>query len=121
MYKAISLLFELVLFLKLNHWITASYAQHKATDDAIETLGKLQDRFVEIYLDSPEAKAKLLKEYRATFNVRPLSDKQVVVLITKARDEFTKLKIDDNRRDVTNIIDDIIEALSHTLYLLTLH
>lgn len=120
MYKAITLLFELVLLLKLNHWITPSYAQHKATDEAIESLNKLQDRLVETYLDSPESKSKLLKEYRATFNVRPVSDKQVPILITKTREEFIKLKIDDDRRDVNNVVDDIIEALSHTLYLLTL-
>lgn len=120
MYKAITLLFELVLLLKLNHWITASYAQHKATDEAIETLTKLQDRFVETYLDSPEAKAKLHKAYHATFNIRPVTDKHVPILITKAREEFIKLKIEDDRRDVTNVIDDIIEALSHSLYLLTL-
>jgi hypothetical protein len=120
MYKAITLLFELILLLKLNHWVTASFAQHKATDKAIEKLTSLQDRFVETYLDSPDAKSKLLKEYKATFNVRPQLDKHIPTLLTKSREEFIKLKIEDDRRDLTNVIDDIIESLSHVLYLLTL-
>lgn len=120
MHKAITLLFETILLLRLNHWVTPSYAQHKATDEIVSRLTELQDRFVETYLDSPDAKAKLLKEYRASFNVRPHPDKNIPILLTKTREEFNKLKIEDNRRDLTNVIDDIIESLSHALYLLTL-
>jgi hypothetical protein len=36
--------------IKLYHWQTMSYSRHKATDEVLEKLDALIDRYVEVYM-----------------------------------------------------------------------
>lgn len=48
--KIVMFFFELQLNIKLYHWTTESYANHKATDKVLENISDLIDSFVEKYM-----------------------------------------------------------------------
>jgi len=48
--KLVSPLIRIQEQLRIFHWQTESYAQHKAFGKAYEELGELIDQFVEVYM-----------------------------------------------------------------------
>jgi len=52
--KMVAYLMEMLNAIKIYHWNTHSYAQHKATDELHERLGGNIDRFVEVLLGKRE-------------------------------------------------------------------
>jgi len=110
---------EIVAQLKLFHWQTFSYAQHKALDKAGKGLGDKLDRLVET----------LLGRYR-NFEYRPLSleldpysNENIIVKIEKYINLFSQKQcpiINKQDSDVQNIIEEIVADLNQLKYLLTL-
>jgi len=49
---------ELLNMVKLYHWKTTSYAQHKATDELYERLNKHIDEFVEVLLGKENTRVR---------------------------------------------------------------
>lgn len=111
---------EMLNNVKLYHWKTQSYSQHKATDELYERLNENIDKFVEILLGKDETRIKLLK-------------KQVDLLDTKNTHEF-KSRMYEYREFLTNmneafdskkdsdllsVRDEILGDINQFLYLLT--
>ena len=48
--RMIKMFFEILHTIKLYHWKTKSYSQHKATDELHEKLSEQTDRFVEVLM-----------------------------------------------------------------------
>lgn len=46
----IKIFFHMSNNIKLYHWQTTSYAQHKATDELLSNISPLIDQFVEVYM-----------------------------------------------------------------------
>jgi DNA-binding ferritin-like protein len=106
--------------IKLYHWKTKSYAQHKATDELYDKLNKNIDKFIETLLGKDELRIKMLK-------------KRVDLLDTKNTNEFKSRiyeyreflldmnDIFDEKRDsdILSIRDEILSDLNQFLYLLT--
>jgi len=111
---------EMLNNVKLYHWKTKSYSQHKATDELYERLNENIDKFVEILLGKDETRIKLLK-------------KQVDLLDTKSTYEFksrmyeyreflTEMNtIFDSKKDsdLLSVRDEILGDINQFLYLLT--
>lgn len=112
---------EMLNTIKLYHWNTRSYAQHKATDELHEKLSEHVDKFVEILLGKDESRIDKLK---------PAS----VLLVVKHTDAF-KDQIYHYREyltqmnkcfdpavdsDLLNVRDEILGDLNQFLYLMTL-
>ena len=111
---------EMLNNVKLYHWKTSSYSQHKATDELYERLNTNIDTFVEILLGKDETRIKLLK-------------KQVDLLDTKNTHEFKSRMYEyrefltgmndifDSKKDsdLLNVRDEILGDINHFLYLLT--
>jgi len=111
---------EVLNMVKLYHWKTHSYAQHKATDELYERLNTNIDTFVEILLGKDETRIKLLK-------------KQVDLLDTKNTHEFKSRmyeyrefltnmnEVFDSKKDsdLLNVRDEILGDINQFLYLLT--
>ena len=53
---------ELLNMVKLYHWKTHSYSQHKATDELYERLNKHIDEFVEVLLGKENNRVKLIEK-----------------------------------------------------------
>jgi DNA-binding ferritin-like protein len=112
--------FEMLNTVKLYHWKTKSYAQHKATDELYERLNENIDKFVEVLLGKDESRIKMI-EKRITVvdysNVSDFKDK-----IYKYRDFLLGLNKHFNEKkdsDLLSVRDDILVDINQFLYLMT--
>lgn len=113
--------FELSNNTKLYHWMTTSFARHKASDKLFEAIIDLSDKFMEVYMGSygrPVINDKALK-----LNIKHYSDKSVIEYYksckTYLEGPFSKsLKATDT--DLLNIRDELLGSINQVLYLFTL-
>ena len=111
---------EILAMIKLYHWKTHSYSQHKATDDLYAKLNENIDKFVETLLGKSNSRIQMLEK---KMNMYDLDTK------TELREqlfEFREFLVDmnqtfDSKRDsdLLNIRDEILGDVNQFLYLLT--
>jgi DNA-binding ferritin-like protein len=106
---------------KVYHWNTKSYPRHKATDEFVDNIDKLTDKFVEVYMGK-YGRPNITKTTN-TIQVRNMADKSAMKFIKDCiahlTGPFTKsLKVTDT--DLLNIRDEILGELNQLLYLFTL-
>jgi hypothetical protein len=105
--------------LRIFHWQTESYAQHKAFGKTYESLDGLIDEFVEVYMGKyGRSKAKL------SYNIQldNLGDNYVYV-VDSYIDYLTSLSNEldaENDTELLNIRDEMLSTLNRLKYLLTL-
>ena len=108
---------------KLYHWKTSSYAQHKATDELYTNLNANIDTFVETMLGKTGGRVNLtgqktlrLLDYTNLGDFKKEVDKykQFLIEINK----YAGLNINNNS-DLLNIRDEILGNLNQFTYLLT--
>ena len=111
---------ELLNMVKLYHWKTRSYAQHKATDELHEKLSEQIDKFVEVLLGKDESRIKMLEKRI------DLIDSSVDTDFKKRIYDYREFLIDinvyfDSKRDsdLLNIRDEMLGAINQFLYLMT--
>jgi hypothetical protein len=103
---------------KLYHWQTKSFAEHKATDDLVGTLDTNIDKFVESYM------GRYGRPYvKRTLPVKNLTVTGIRAFITRSDEWLTSklphmLKKTDS--DLLNIRDEILADLNQVKYLFTL-
>ena len=106
--------------IKLYHWKTKSYAQHKATDELYDKLNGNIDEFVEVLLGKDESRIKLLKkrvDLMDTTNAQDFKTK-----LYKYRDYLIEMnEIFDTKKDtdILSIRDEMLSNINQFLYLLT--
>jgi len=111
---------EMLNNIKLYHWKTKSYAQHKATDELYDKLNGNIDEFVEVLLGKDESRIKLLKkrvDLMDTTNAQDFKTK-----IYKYRDYLIEMnEIFDAKKDtdILSIRDEMLSNINQFLYLLT--
>ena len=105
--------------IKLYHWQTKSFADHKATDDLTAALDLAIDRFVEVYMGKygrPKV-SKSIKLHNFSSNMaRQFVEKQTLYLLN-----ILPRKIKKTDTDLLNIRDEILAELNKIRYLFTLH
>ncbi len=120
--KDIQFLLTLREQIKVYHWQTSSYARHKATDMAIDSLDEHIDKYVEVYMGTygrPKFTAKT-----GAIGVRNLSEKQIVGFVKAAAAHLQSgfiagLKPTDT--DLVNLRDGMLGDLHQFLYLFLLN
>lgn len=108
--------------IKLYHWQTHSFAQHKATDELIDSLDKVIDEYVEVYMGKygrPKLGAR-----NNTVRLQNMNEKAMVKFIKDCAEHLQgplikKLKPSDS--DLVNLRDEILGDLHKVMYLFTLH
>jgi hypothetical protein len=119
---------ELVLFfleminnVKVYHWRTKSYAEHKATDELFSSLNEHVDEFVEILLGKQvPVRLNLNKK---VININDFTNREGFILLLQS---YTRVLIGFNEylkgtdSDLLNIRDEILGDINKTLYLLSL-
>lgn len=104
--------------LRIFHWQTASYAEHKALGKAYEALDGLIDTFIESYMGATGEKIK------AGFKITLVDHKnkaaldlmdQAYTFMTGELEETLK-----GRSELLNIRDEMLGVIQQTRYLLTL-
>ena len=108
---------------KLYHWKTSSYAEHKATDELYANLNANIDAFVEVMLGKNGSRTNLTGQ-----KTLPLLDYTNVSDFKREIDTFKKYLIGMNNdsnlnvsgnTDLMNIRDEILSNLNQFSYLLT--
>lgn len=107
--------------LKLYHWQTHSFAQHKATDDLLDSLDKTIDEYVEIYMGK-YGRPKMATRNN-TIRIQNMNAKGAARYIKECAAYIEgplvkKLKPTDT--DLINLRDEMLGALHKVMYLFTL-
>ena len=113
---------EMLNTVKLYHWKTRSYAQHKATDELYEKLNGHVDTFIEVLLGKDESRIKMIEKRCELLDFN--ESKDFKDRIYDYREFLTDMgKYFDSKRDtdLLNIRDEILGDINHFLYLMTFH
>lgn len=115
---------EMLNAIKLYHWKTESYSQHKATDELHEHLSENVDEFVEVLLGKEQTKSK----YRITMiekHMKMMDSNDEADFIQKMHN-YRYILIDMNNvldkkkdSDLLNIRDEMLAHINQFLYLLS--
>jgi hypothetical protein len=112
---------EMLNAVKLYHWNTHSFSQHKATDELHSRLSENVDKFMEVLLGKDASRLRHLDKKIALINARNTSEFKSRIL--EYREWFIHMNncFDSHRdSDLLNIRDEILADLNQFLYLLTL-
>lgn len=119
----VSMFLQMLNTVKLYHWKTTSYAQHKATDELYSNLNESIDTFVEIMLGKTGSRVNLtntrsipLLDYTDLNGFKKAVELAKQFLINMGTDAILKLNINT---DLLNIRDEILGHLNQFTYLLT--
>jgi DNA-binding ferritin-like protein len=111
--RIVTMFLQMLNTVKLYHWKTSSYAQHKATDELYTNLNANIDTFVEVMLGKTGGRVNL------TFvKTLPLLDYTNVADFKREISKYKQFLIDMNK-DTTLNIDEILANLNQFTYLLT--
>ena len=110
----LSVVFTVLNQLKIDHWQTKSYAEHKALGTAYEAFDELFDKFVEVYYGrfaiDTEQKMYTIKSDSYT--------NDTIARYTAMRDSILDYfdTIVQEYGDLKNIVDEIEAEFNHLLY-----
>ena len=116
----VKIFMEILNMVKLYHWKTRSYAQHKATDELYAKLNEHIDTFVEVLLGKTESRIKSLEDNLPLINVNTVDDFKERVY--EYRDFLIDMNIYlDSKKDtdLLNIRDELLGDINQFLYLMT--
>lgn len=104
--------------IKVFHWATMSYAQHKALDEFHESLSGLVDKFVEVYIG--RYKKQPIKSFKITMDA--VSDMtKLDKFLEVERENVRKMHPGFNKSsELQNILDEMLAAFDQAIYLCNL-
>lgn len=118
--RIVRVFIEILNMVKLYHWKTKSYSQHKATDELYEKLNEHIDSFVEIMLGKSEDRIKMLEKRIDLIDESNTRDFKQRVYEYREFLVDMNLYFDANRdTDLLNVRDEILGDINQFLYLLT--
>lgn len=96
--------------LKLFHFTCKKFAEHKASDDILNSFDKLFDDFFEIYMGM-NGKINI----NTNINIRNLNKYDIIVKTDNLKNQLSKINI----HELQNVIDEFLNLLSKFIYLLS--
>ena len=118
--KIVQKFMELLTMVKLYHWKTHSYSQHKATDELYEKLNENIDKFIEVLLGKDESRIRMLEKRIDLVDATNVKDFKSRIY------EYREFLIEMNMyfdakrdTDLLNIRDEILGDINQFLYLMT--
>lgn len=118
----VSTFLELLNTIKVYHWNTKSFAQHKATDELYANLNTNIDKFVEVLLGKCSSRIKMVEKKINLIDIHTTQTLKECIF------EYRTFLIDMNMifsttidSDILSIRDEILADLNQFLYLLSLH
>ena len=121
--RIVTMFLQMLNTVKLYHWKTSSYAQHKATDELYTNLNANIDSFVEIMLGKTGGRVNLagqktlpLLDYTNLRDFKSEVEKYKKFLIEMNKDADINIT---NNSDLLNVRDEILGNLNQFTYLLT--
>jgi DNA-binding ferritin-like protein len=117
----VKIFLEILNMVKLYHWKTHSYAQHKATDELYSKLNEHIDEFVEVLLGKDGQRIKMMEKRIELID--PNNIKDFKSRIYEYRTFLTEFNMHfDSKRDsdLLSLRDQLLADINQFLYLLTL-
>jgi DNA-binding ferritin-like protein len=111
---------EMLNTIKMYHWNTTSYSQHKATDELYSSLNDNIDHFIEVMLGKKQDRINKIDNHFRVYNLKSTKqlEKQINFYVTYLNN--LHLCFHDKDSDLVNIRDEILADLNKFKYLLTL-
>lgn len=120
----VKMFLQMLNTIKLYHWKTSSYSQHKATDELYSELNSNIDSFVETMLGKDGSRVNLtgtktipLSDYTSIDQLKTEIEKYKTFLIGMNNSQTLATT---KNSDLLNIRDELLGALNKFTYLLTL-
>ena len=111
---------EMLNVVKLYHWKTRSFAQHKATDELYGRLNEHIDTFVEVLLGKDQSRIQMVERSIQLMDPSKKTDFQNKVLEYRGFLTDMNIYFDPARdTDLLNIRDEILGDINQFLYLMT--
>jgi len=120
--KIVKIFLEMINMVKLYHWKTHSFAEHKATDELYQQLSEKTDRFIEVLMGKDQSRIQLIEKHIDLLD--PDSVKQFTERIHSYRSFLEDINIYFDKRndsDLLSLRDDILADLNQFLYLLSMN
>ena len=116
----VSTLLEMLMTVKMYHWRTASYAQHKATDELYEKLNKNIDTFVEVFLGKSESRIQEMDQRLPLYNFHKEGEfKKKIYEYRRMLQDMNKTFSPQTDSDLLTIRDELLINVNQFLYLMT--
>ena len=116
---------QMLNIIKIYHWKTLSYPQHKATDELYESFNGRMDEFVETMLGKTGKRFNLSStrsipfyDYTNVAKFKQCIESFKLYLVNMSNASYFK---NPENSDLLNIRDEILGDLNKFTYLLTLH
>ena len=116
---------QMLNIIKIYHWKTLSYPQHKATDELYESFNSRMDEFVETMLGKTGKRFNLSSvkhipfyDYMNVTKFKQCIETFKIYLVNMSNASYFK---NPGNSDLLNIRDEILGDLNKFTYLLTLH
>ena len=118
--KIVMFFFELQLNIKLYHWTTESYSNHKATNKLFENISDLIDSFVEKYMG---AFSRPVMKSGSSIPIQNMTKTKYIKLLKQAQDYLRGdlEKVIAKNSELLNIRDEMLGELDQALYFATLN
>lgn len=116
----LTMFYQLQINIKTFHWMTISYAKHKATGKLYENLQDKIDKFIEIYI----GRYGRINIKQESITLKNMSDSEIIDYLKKIvlyLEKDFNLLIPNTNADLLNIKDEIIADINLTLYLMSLN
>jgi DNA-binding ferritin-like protein len=111
---------DMLTMIKIYHWNTRSYAQHKATDELYDRLGSNVDKFIEVLLGKQEDRFSHLSTTIPLATTKPKEFKHRLYWFRDYLVHLNRVFRSAEHSDLLSIRDDILADLNQFLYLMTL-
>jgi len=116
----IKMFLQLLNMVKLYHWKTHSFAQHKATDELYERLNENIDKFVETLLGKDQSRVKMLEKRIDLTDSDNLKDFKSKIFEYRTFLTDMNMFFDSKKdSDLLSVRDEILGDINQFLYLLT--
>ena len=118
--KIVLTFLEFLNMIKLYHWKTRSYSQHKATDELYGRLNENIDKFVEVLLGKDQSRIHSMEKQMNLINTDNMSD--IKAHVFEYRNFLSEMNIyfDEKKdSDLLSIRDDLLADINQFLYLLS--
>ena len=118
--KIVMFFFELQMNVKMYHWTTESYSNHKATNKLLDNLSDLIDSFVEKYIGGH---ARPVMKSGSTIPVQNMTKPKYIKLLKQAQEYLRGdlEKIISKNTELLNIRDEMLGELDQAIYFSTLN
>lgn len=119
--RIVKTFFEILHTIKLYHWKTTSYPQHKATDELHEKLAGQTDRFIEVLLGKTSSRIDMLEHNLTLYDFDNKQDfKHKLFEFRQFLVDLRQIFPSKKDADLMTIRDEMLESVNQFLYMLTL-